>query len=150
MKGNYYDIAISDLHFAKTGMEAALGEDVGGYNSCAAGCAQAGEKLLKYLFILFSIPFEARLKESHNLNALLRELIKDFPELKKLTTQCRYLNDFYVEARYPGDNFEWTDYKTAKLCYDYAMDIKTGVDDIIKNPANETRLREELLNKYKR
>jgi len=150
MRGNYYDIAISDLHFAKVGMEADLGKDVEGYNSCAAGCTQASEKLLKHLFIIFNIPFELRLKESHNLNTLLRELVKDFPELKKLTTQCRYLNDFYIEARYPGDNFEWIDYETAKMCYDYAMDVKAGVDAIIESPANEKRLQEVLLNKYKR
>ena len=149
MKGNYYDIAINDLHFAKVGIEADLGEEVAGYNSCASGCTQAGEKFLKYLFILFNIPFEARLKETHNLNVLLRELIKEFPELKDLTTHCRYLNDFYIEARYPGDNFEWVDYETAKLCYDYATNIKAAVDAIIENPANEERLRDVLQNKYK-
>jgi len=149
MRGNYYDIAMSDLHFAKIGIETNLVTGIEGYNSCAAGFAQAGEKFLKYLFILFNIPFEARLKETHNLNVLLRELIKDFPELKALTTQCRFLNDFYIEARYPGENFEWVDNNTAKLCYDYTMDIKAGVDGVIENPAYEKRMQEALLNKYK-
>lgn len=106
MKGNYYDIAVSDLYFAKIGIDSNLESDIGGYNNCAASCTQAVEKILKHLFIAFDLPFETRLSESHNLNALLRELVKTLPELKSLAIQCMFLNDFYIEIRYPGDNFE--------------------------------------------
>ena len=78
MKGNYYDIAVGDLHFAKVGINSGLGEEA------------------------------------------------------------------------EGDNFEWIDYETIKLCYDYATDIKAGIDAVIENPENESRLKKVLLNKYKR
>ena len=148
MKGSYYDIAVSDLYFAKIGINSELKSFVGGYNNCAASCTQAVEKFLKHLFIAFDLPFETRLSESHNLNALLRELVKTFPELKCLTKQCRFLNDFYIEIRYPGDNFERINYDTALQCYEYAKEIKDGVDSVIQNPAYEQKLLDALKKKF--
>ena len=148
MKGNYYDIAISDLYFAKVGIDSNLRSDIGGYNNCAASCTQAVEKFMKHLFIIFDLPFEARLNESHNLNALLRELIKTFPELKSLVKQCRFLNDFYIEIRYPGDNFEWIDYDTALQCYKYAKEVNESVDAVIQNPTYKQKLLDTLKKKF--
>ena len=148
MKGNYYDIAVSDLYFAKIGIDSNLESGIGGYNNCAASFTQAVEKFLKHLFIAFDLPFETRLSESHNLNALLRELVKTFPELKSLTIHCRFLNDFYIEIRYPGDNFEWVNYDTALQCYEYAKGVKSGVDSIIQNPEYEQKLMDALKKKF--
>lgn len=148
MKGNYYDIAVSDLYFAKIGIDSNLESNIGGYNNCAASCTQAVEKFLKHLFINFDLPFETRLSESHNLNALLRELVKTFPELKSLTIQCRFLNDFYIEIRYPGDNFEWINYDTALQCYEYAKEVKNCVDSVIQNPEYEQKLIDALKKKF--
>lgn len=36
LKGNYYDIAVSDLYFARIGIDANLESGIGGYNNCAA------------------------------------------------------------------------------------------------------------------
>jgi hypothetical protein len=57
-QGNYYDIAVSDLYFAKIGIDSILESGIGGYNNCAASCTQAVEKFLKHLFITFGLPFE--------------------------------------------------------------------------------------------
>ncbi|HOJ11586.1 MAG TPA: HEPN domain-containing protein [Clostridiales bacterium] len=126
-----------------------MDSDIGCYNNCAASCTQAVEKILKHLFITFDLPFETRLSESHNLNALLRELVKTFPELKSLTKQCRFLNDFYIEIRYPGDSFEWINYDTAMQCYQYAKEVNEGIDAIIQNPLYEQKLLEAFKYGYK-
>ena len=148
MNGNYYDIAVSDLFFAKIGIEATLEEDIGGYNNCAASCSQAAEKFLKHLYVIFDLPFEAKLSETHNLNTLIRELLEFFSEIKEIQKQCRFLNDFYFEVKYPGNYFKWVDYDTIKLCYQYASDIKEVVDSIINNPKYEQKLNEALRKKF--
>ncbi|MCL2321781.1 MAG: HEPN domain-containing protein [Oscillospiraceae bacterium] len=148
MSGNYYDIARNDLFFAKVGIEANLEKGIDGYNNCATSCSQAAEKFLKHLFVIFDLTFERELSETHNLNALVRELLKSFPEIEVLQKQCRFLTNYYFEDRYPGDNFKWVDYDTVKLCYQYANDIKEVVDSIINNPNYGQKLNEALRKKF--
>ena len=148
MRGNYYEIAIGDLYFAKVGLSTELDDNVRGYNTCAASCTQAAEKFLKYLFITFDVPFEENMIKSHNLNSLLKELQKTFSETKTLVSACRFLNDFYIDSKYPGDNFEWVDLETAKKCLSYVQEVKECVDGILQNPLYEQKLFEALKHKF--
>ena len=58
---------------------------------------QAAEKYLKSLIIAYDLEF----KKIHDLPVLLKLFLVKNPELKKLMNDCRLLNGFYIDTRYP-------------------------------------------------
>ena len=58
---------------------------------------QAAEKYLKSLIIAYDLEF----KKIHDLPVLLKLSLVKKPELKKLMNDCRLLNGFYIDTRYP-------------------------------------------------
>ena len=58
---------------------------------------QAAEKYLKSLIIAYDLEF----KKIHDLPVLLKLFLVKKPELKKLMNDCRLLNGFYIDTRYP-------------------------------------------------
>lgn len=101
---SYLGIAENDFLFARNGMD--LCRELGNYNSVTSGCAQSAEKFLKAV-VDISFPEDAdaiRLLKSHNLRSILNK-IKEHYMTELSSKDCKWLGDFYYDARYPGDNF---------------------------------------------
>ena len=58
---------------------------------------QAAEKYLKSLIIACDLEF----KKIHDLPVLLKSCVGKKPGLKILMNDCRFLNGFYIDTRYP-------------------------------------------------
>ena len=58
---------------------------------------QAAEKYLKALIIAWDLEF----KKIHDLPVLLKLCLDKKPDLKILMDECRLLNGFYIDTRYP-------------------------------------------------
>lgn len=63
-------------------------------------CQQCAEKYLKALLeeLGLSIP------KTHDLEPLLTDLLADHPSLRRLRRGAKFLTNFAVTVRYPGDN----------------------------------------------
>jgi len=58
---------------------------------------QAAEKYLKAYIVAFDLEF----KKIHDLATLLKICEKKDPSFSRLSENCRYLQKFYIETRYP-------------------------------------------------
>jgi len=58
---------------------------------------QAAEKYLKAFIVAYDLEF----KKVHDLLALLKICKKKEPAIAELTEECRFLNRFYIDTRYP-------------------------------------------------
>jgi HEPN domain-containing protein len=88
-------------------------------------CQQSSEKYIKGLLVLLQIDF----RKTHNLTYLLELLNQDIPD--NIMLAAEYLNEFAIEARYPGDFSTISDDETKKAL-DYALKIKTYILDLAK------------------
>ena len=61
-------------------------------------CQQAAEKYLKALLQELGLP----VRRTHDLEALLADLLPHHGELRRLRRGLSFLSDYAVEARYPG------------------------------------------------
>lgn len=64
-------------------------------------CQQAGEKALKAALAWSRRP----LQKTHDLKALQKLVVADYPELATLRDPAELLNPYITEFRYPGDVF---------------------------------------------
>ena len=71
---------------------------------------QAAEKYLKSLIIAFDLEF----KKIHDLPVLLKSCLVKSPGLKILMDDCRLLNGFYIDARYP---VHWPTHYTKEMAF---------------------------------
>ena len=85
-------------------------------------CQQSSEKYIKGFLLLLQIDF----RKSHDLTYLLELLNEEIPD--NIMLAAEYLNEYAVEARYPG-HFSSISNKEAKKALKYAKNIK---DYIIK------------------
>lgn len=97
-------------------------EENGAPNVICFHAQQAGEKYLKG----FLAHHNKHTRKIHNLLILLDECKKIEPSFEQLEDDVRYLNQFYVETRYPGDSSEFT-LKEAKEAFESAIKIKSRV-----------------------
>jgi len=84
--------ADEDLEFATSVIE-----DSPFYAQICFHLHQAAEKYLKSLVIAYDLEF----KKIHDLPVLLKSCLVRKPGLEMLMDDCRLLNGFYIEARYP-------------------------------------------------
>ena len=136
---SYYALGNNDYLYAKAGLQ--ICNELGNYNSVAAGCAQAAEKMLKAIIEQgftqddFSDTDDIfKCLKSHNLRALYNVIIKKF----KLTVSSRdlkWLGDFYYDARYPGDYFIEVNEQDAIEALDITERVKCDVDNIMQQIA---------------
>lgn len=88
---------------------------------------QMAEKYLKG-FLVFS---GERFPKIHDLDKLVKLCGEINPEFKKIKNKAKYLTDFYIATRYPGDypEFFWQD---AEKAFQSAVKIKEFVLDKIE------------------
>ncbi|MBC8434112.1 MAG: HEPN domain-containing protein [Desulfobacterales bacterium] len=84
--------ADEDLEFATSVIE-----DSPFYAQICFHLNQAAEKYLKSLVIAYDLEF----KKIHDLPVLLKSCLVRKPGLEILMDDCRLLNGFYIDARYP-------------------------------------------------
>lgn len=84
--------ADDDFNFA-----ASLVDDSPYYAQICFHFHQAVEKYLKALIIAWNLEF----KKIHDLPVLLRQCIKKHAELETIMDDCKFLNSFYIDTRYP-------------------------------------------------
>lgn len=100
MNNDYYSIAMNDLLF----MQANIKSNCGYYNNIATIAQQIAEKLLKSL-VESMCPDPERLLKSHNLYLLATKLNENGASLTVDLDKLSTLKNFYIDARYPGDDF---------------------------------------------
>ncbi len=88
-------------------------------------CQQSAEKYIKGLLVLLQIDF----RKSHNLSYLLELLDQDLPE--NILFSAEYLNEYAVEARYPGEFSSISDDET-KTALKYAKEIKNFILELAR------------------
>lgn len=127
---SYYSRAVSDLLYAEAGME--IGKKVNDFNNVAALCAQSAEKFLKSIIESgFSSDDDCiRLLKTHNLRSLYNKIRTKF-ELTVSSKDCKWLGDFYFDARYPGDNFVVVNEDDASECLNIVKDVQSDTDKIL-------------------
>lgn len=97
-------------------------EENGTPNIICFHAQQAGEKYLKG----FLAHHNKHARKIHDLLILLDECKEIEPSFEQLEGDISYLNQFYIETRYPGDYPEFT-LKEAKEAFESAAKIKTWV-----------------------
>jgi len=92
---DWLDKAAKDINSAKVLKEHDCGNDVVAFH-----CQQAIEKILK-AYIIFNTGF---IISSHSLIFLCKEASKFNVSLRTYIKDCAFVNQFYIETRYPADD----------------------------------------------
>lgn len=131
MKNSYYSIGYDDYLFAKDSLP--LCERSNNYNSVVAILAQAGEKLLKEVIERKFIDDSSciAILRTHNLRTIVNKINERYPEAKLNSMECKWLGDFYFDARYPGDNYVVVSKEDAYLALEIVEKILDAVNDIL-------------------
>ena len=124
----YAEIAENNLLWAKHGL--AIGEKIGQYNTVVIEAQQSAEKCMKGFitdYININHQYDKDLV-THNLRKLAL-IINDFTQTTTLDpVKCKYLGDWYFDARYPGENYtEITDKEEAERCIQIAEEIRDAL-----------------------
>ncbi len=95
---------INDYLYAKESMKQVTMKE---YNWPAVIFAEAAEKLLKAVIETeFAEDSQCiSLMRTHNLRTIVAKILEKFPDAKLSSKDCKWLGDFYFDARYPGDDF---------------------------------------------
>ena len=101
---SYLGMADNDLAYARIGLT--VGELLGNYNGLASMCAQSCEKYLKAILELCFVERQRLISLLHscNLRSIYNVVITKY-ELQISSKDCKWVGNFYFDARYPGDNF---------------------------------------------
>lgn len=140
----YREIAENDLLWAKSSIN--IGDQMGQYNMVVVQAQQSAEKFMKGFITDFMNEGGKYDKElvTHNLRKMAL-LINEFVGEKVLNpVECKYLGDWYFDARYPGDNYiEVRDREEAV----YNIELAEKIRDILYAEINKINSR--LLNNTK-
>lgn len=93
----------------------------GGNDLVAFHCQQAMEKTLKGWLLKNT----GELLEGHSLVFLCRKAISSGAPLKNSLRDCAYVNQFYIETRYPSDFYMPVSEAEAQDCMDAAKKLVT-------------------------
>lgn len=145
---SYHGRAESDYHYAKAGL--ATGEQIGDYNNVAAIAAQSAEKFLKAIVEMdfTDDPDIVRLLRTHNLRSLYNKITTK-RNLSLSSRDCKWLGDFYFDARYPGDNFVTVSKNDALECLELLEIIKKDTEAILKDITEDRKKQKEMLKNLK-
>lgn len=131
----YFGMANNDYLFAKAGMQ--TGDELGNYNIVASLCSQACEKFMKAVLELCFSDSEdlLQLLHSHNLRALYNVIITKY-KLSVSSKDCKWVGDFYFDARYPGDYFICVNKEDAEECLMITEQLSIDVKEILDKEKN--------------
>lgn len=102
------------------------------YNVPAYLLAQAGEKYMKAVVEVLPKTTESlSMLRSHNLRALFNYISK-YEKLPVSSMECKWLGDFYYDARYPGDDTVVVSREDVVQCIDIATKLRDFSKDIIR------------------
>lgn len=129
MKNSYFEIGYDDYLFAKDTLP--ICKRIKNYNSVVGILAQAAEKLLKEVIEVKFVDDSSCISilKTHNLRAVVNKIKERYPECELDSYECKWLGDFYFDARYPGDNFVEVNEEDAHR----AIEITEKVIRIVKN-----------------
>lgn len=104
-KNSYYSIGYDDYLFAKDSLP--LCDKNNNYNSVVAIFAQSAEKFLKEVIEQKFVDDSSCISilKTHNLRTLVNKIKERYPDADLNSIECKWLGDFYFDARYPGDNY---------------------------------------------
>ena len=128
---SYFGMAQNDYLFAKSSIE--TGRVLGNFNVTASLFAQSGEKFLKAV-LEQKFPGDQellRLLHSHNLRALYNKVVTKC-QLSTNSMECKWLGDFYYDARYPGDDFILVTEEDALSCMQIVEKLQLDVKRILE------------------
>ncbi len=133
MKNSYYSIGYDDYLFAKDSLP--LCDRTGNYNSVVAILAQSAEKLLKEVIEVKFADDSACISilKTHNLRTIINKIKERYPDSAFNSMECKWLGDFYFDARYPGDNFVVVNKEDAYTALAITESILKGVDEILSD-----------------
>lgn len=135
---SYFGMGMNDYLYAKGSM--ATSREIGNYNGTAALCSQSGEKFLKAVIEKCFADEDSSelipLLRTHNLRTLYNKITTKY-NLATSSKDCKWLGDFYFDARYPGDNFVLVTEKDALECLAILEMIKTDTEKLLDE--EETR-----------
>lgn len=145
---SYMGMARNDYEYAKDGMS--TGARLGNYNNVASGCAQSAKKYLK---AVLEKGFEEKqeilpLMHNHNLRALYNKVITKY-HLSVSSKDCKWLGDFYFDARYPGDYFLEVNRNDAEECLRLVELLQNDVTSIMQQINTERAVKLKELQKSK-
>ena len=145
---SYYSRAVSDLRYAEAGME--VGKQFSDFNNVAALCAQSAGNFLKAIIESGFQPEDdcIRLLKTHNLRSLYNKIITKF-KLTVSSKDCKWLGDFYFDARYPGDNFVVVNEDDALECLNIVKNIQSDTDMILAEIQEERSAEKNTLKQLK-
>ena len=115
--------AITDLKCAKI-----LLEHDGGNEVVAFHCQQSIEKSLKALILYLY----ATLESGHSLLYLCKKVIEKDKQFSKYIDSCIFVNQYYIETRYPNENSIIVTDEEAQKCINIAEEILNAVLSNIK------------------
>jgi len=95
----YYKAKI-DIKSAKILFDAEESEEQLDYSIVAFHCQQCIEKYLKGYYLKVTGKL---LGKTHNLEFLCTQVAKADDSIKRFVDDCKYVNEFYIEPRYPAD-----------------------------------------------
>lgn len=128
IKNDYYYIACNDYRYLLCTLDSDF------YNNMAVACQQICEKALKSVLVCVN-PDAKKVINSHNLMQIYETI--DEEELINLdVAKLALLNNYYFEARYPGDGFINVSKKAFERAYLIVIDVL--------NEVNKWRLRHNL------
>lgn len=132
MKNSYYSIGYDDYLFARDSLP--LCERTSNYNSVTTILAQAAEKLLKEVIERKFVDDSACISilRTHNLRVIVNKILERYPESSLNSMECKWIGDFYFDARYPGDNYITVSKEEAYLALEITERILESVDSILK------------------
>lgn len=117
---DWYDRAAQDLRGARI-----LLEHDGGNELVAFHCQQAIEKKLKGWLLKTT----GELTEGHSLVYLCRKAVAAGAPVQAHIRDCAYVNQFYLETRYPADVYIPVSDKEARDCIEIADEVLTALED---------------------
>ncbi|MFI3172899.1 MAG: HEPN domain-containing protein [Eubacteriales bacterium] len=130
-KNSYYSIGYDDYLYAKDSLP--LCERANNYNSMVAILAQSAEKFLKEVIEQKFVDDSSCIPilRTHNLRVLVNKIKERYPDSKLNSMECKWLGDFYFDARYPGDNYVVVSKEDAHTALEIATNILDEINEIL-------------------
>lgn len=117
---DWFDKAKTDLRGAQILFEADADNSLVAFH-----CQQAIEKMLKG----FVLKHTKELLEGHSLVFLIRRASRIDDEMRKYMKDCAFVNQFYIETRYPADIPDEVDEYEVNECLQTAIEVLSYINN---------------------